>query len=516
MLLSPTALRSAFTVSLTSLIETSFIELPSGFSGKRPAVVGEAWRRRIRKLCAAGERTGDIAHLETRNSISLFIRFVNHYFRFIFASAWFAPLVFPVSLLEPCFPSIPRCQLPLCGMRGILCVRGNCTFMTVGSKRVLLAASVLLAGLPALSVGQTPPPQKKLPAGPAAPQSTHYPIFILAFGNNPNWSVRIGQKVPERMDRPGYPPIPLEPAEVTHEAADSWIYHAKDSATGAAVALHLTREACTDATNDTLTTTPPLGGKYSFRASVDHAQIGSMAGCARIAAELFPKINNQPDQEEEEAKKKPPAPTITNFKAPFAVAYQNSAGSVVLGRGTAKKVVAPEGTELALSHDGKKLLYTRSDSKTSPDRTIVLYDLDSGKSVDLLHGLVRQAFWSPDDGRIVFLKALDSSWQVWSFPAGHPESALAFSPQPVNALHGWVDNHTILSAGFFLYELRSKRRANLCPPNQWGRTAEWSRDSLQVFFAGMDSSHRSGVYRIFWDGTGLQRWLTGSDYVVGQ
>src|SRR6266481_9069564 len=80
MLLSPTALRSAFKVSLTSLIETSFIELPPGFSGKSPAVVGEAWRCRIRKLCAAGEQPGDIAHLETRNSISLFIRFVNHYF----------------------------------------------------------------------------------------------------------------------------------------------------------------------------------------------------------------------------------------------------------------------------------------------------------------------------------------------------------------------------------------------------------------------------------------------------
>jgi len=78
-----------------------------------------------------------------------------------------------------------------------------------------------------------------------------------------------------------------------------------------------------------LTTTPPLGGKYSFPSSVDHAQIGSVTGCARIAAELFPKINNQPDQEEEkDAKKKPPAPTITNFKAPFAVAYQNAAGSV--------------------------------------------------------------------------------------------------------------------------------------------------------------------------------------------
>src|SRR5260221_13415432 len=150
------------------------------------------------------------------------------------------------------------------------------------------------------------------------------------------------------------------------------MYQARHAAIGAVVPLHLAREACTDAANDTLTTTPPLGGKYSFRASVDHGQIGSMTGCARIAAELFPKINNQPDQEEEDAKKKPPAPTVTNFKAPFAVAYQNSAGSVVLGRGTAKKVVAPERTELALSHDGKKLLYTRSDSKTTPDRPIVL------------------------------------------------------------------------------------------------------------------------------------------------
>lgn len=456
--------------------------------------------------------------------------------------------------------------------------------MTVRSKDILLSASLLLAGLPALSFGQTPPPPKKLPAGPPAPQSTHYPILILAFGNNPNWSLRIGQKGPERLDRPGYPPIPLEPAEVTHEAtADSWIYHAKDSATGASVAVHLAREACTDAANDTLTPAPPPSGKYSFRATVDHAQIGFLKGCARIAAELFPKINNQPDEEEDADKKKPPAPTITNFKPPIAVAYQNPAGSVVLSRGTTKKIVAPEGTELALSHDGKKLLYTRSDSKTSPDRTIVLYDFDSAKSLDLVHGLVRQPFWSPDDGRIAFLKALDRSWQVWSFPAGHPESALAFSPQPVNALHGWVDSHTILAAdmlnaywlsdetlpqavslkdiygstfqvmssdtirvspinsdlllisadylsapagtpvdsmglaaGFFLYELRSKRRAILCPPSQWGRAAEWSRDSLQVFFAGTDSSHRPVVYRMFWDGTGSQRWLMGSNYVVGQ
>jgi uncharacterized membrane protein len=295
-------------------------------------------------------------------------------------------------------------------------------------KFILIAAPLLLVGLPPLSFGQNPPSARKPPAGPPAPQSTHYPILILAFGNEPNWSLRIGQKGPERLDRPGYPPIPLEPAEVTHEAAaDSWTYHAKDSATGAAVAVHLTRESCTDAKNDTLTPAPPPSGKYSFRASVDHSQVGSLKGCARIAAELFPRINNQPDEDEDADKKKPLPPTITNFKAPVAVAYLNSAGAVVLSRGTTKKIAAPEGTELALSHDGKKLLFTRSDSKTSSDRTIVLYDFDSGKSLDLVHGYVRQAFWSPNDSRIAFLKALDRSWQVWTFPAGNPESSTSFS-----------------------------------------------------------------------------------------
>jgi uncharacterized membrane protein len=454
--------------------------------------------------------------------------------------------------------------------------------MSERSKQTLLVASLLLAGLPTLFFGQNPPSAKKLPTGPPAPQSTHYPILILAFGNDPTWSLRIGQKGPERLDRPGYPPIPLEPSEVTHEAADSWTYHAKDSATGAAVAVHLTREACTDAMNDTLPAAQPPTGKYSFRASAEHAQIGSFKGCARIAAELFPKINNQPDaDEDEDPKKKPPAPTITNFKPPVAVAYVNSAGGVVLSRGTAKKIAAQAGTELALSHDGKKLLYTRPDS--GPERTIVLYDFDSGKSLDLVHGLVRQAFWSPEDGRIAFLKAMDRSWQAWLLPVGNPESAVSFSPQPVTALHGWIDNHTILAtdslnaywlseetlpqavalneiygatfqimssdtirvnpvnsdllvvsadylsapagapvdsmglaAGFFLYELRSKRRSILCPPDQWGRSAEWSRDGLQIFFTGTDSSRRPGIFRIFWDGTGLQRSLSGSNYVVGQ
>lgn len=454
------------------------------------------------------------------------------------------------------------------------------------SKLILLAELLCAFAAPQVTHGQAKPaePAKKQPAGPAAPQSTHYPILLLAFGNNPDWSLRIGLKGPERLDRPNYPPIPLEPAAVVHEAAaDSWNYQAKDSQTGAAVSVHLTREICTDVVSDPTAAPGPSTGKYTFRVSVDHTQLGLMKGCARIAAELFPKINNQLDPDEDTDKKKPPPPTITKFKPPVAIAYLNPAGAVMLSRGGAKKVIAPTGSELCLSHDGKKLLYTRSDSKTAADRTIVLYDADSGKSLDLVRGQVRQAFWSPDDSRIAFLKAQDQAWQVWSFPAAMPETAAVFSPQNVSSLHGWLDTHTVLAsdmqnaywlsedkpqqnvplleiygstfqvmssdtirvhplnpdlllvsagyvsapagspkdatglaAGFFLFELHSRRRTILGPGDQWGRSAEWSRDGLQVFYTRMVPATLGATFRIFWDGTSVLRYLSGTSLVVGQ
>jgi uncharacterized membrane protein len=468
------------------------------------------------------------------------------------------------------------------------------------SSGVVACVGVLFVSL--LSTGsfaQAPSPKGQAPSkpmvGPPSPQSTHYPILLLAFGNDPGWSLRIGLKGPERLDRPGYPPIPLDPAEVTHEAvADSWTYHAKDSATSAPVAVHLTRESCTPTTagaTSTPGTTPETAPsapaspvtKYAFTASVEHAQLGTLQGCARIATELFPKINNQPDEDDDADKKKPPPPTITNFKPPVAIAYLNPAGNIVVSRNGVKKIAAQAGTELALSHDGKKLLYTRSDSKIGADRTIVMYDFDSGKSQDLVHGLVREAFWSPDDLRIAFLKAQEHDWQIWFFPVATPEAAAAFSPQTVTSLHGWTDAHTILAsdmqnaywmseekplqsvvlkdmygptfqimnsdtirtnpansdlllvsadyaaspagapkdamglvAGFFLYEVRSKRRAPLCPPDQWGRSAEWSQDGLQVFYTRLVPPSTSSTFRIFWDGTGVQKYAAGTNLVVGR
>ena len=187
--------------------------------------------------------------------------------------------------------------------------------------RLLLGASAVLFSAyicpgqepqaPQLQPLQQPPPQqapqkasapppppaaqaKKPAAGPPSPQSTHYPILLLVQGNDQSWSLRIGLRGPERIDRNGYPPIPLEPVDVAREGAtDSWTYHAKDSQTGAPVSVHITREACTD---------PASATKFAFTASVEHAQIGAMQGCARVATELFPKINNQPTDDDDDPK----------------------------------------------------------------------------------------------------------------------------------------------------------------------------------------------------------------------
>lgn len=299
------------------------------------------------------------------------------------------------------------------------------------------------------TAGQAPaqqsPQQKSLPMGPPAPHSTHYPILVLGFGNQPNWSVRIGLKGPERFDREGYPPIPLEPGEVTREATpETWTYHAKDSATGAAVAVHLSREACTDAINDTLTTTPPLGGKYSFKIAIDHAQIGSLKGCGRTATDLFPKINNRPDQQDDDVKKKPPVPvsSVTKFQSPIVVAYVNATLQLVFKRGSIVRAIpGMPGMDLSASHDGKKLLFTREEGAV---RAINEYDYDSNSVKELLRGDVRNPVWSPDDSRVAYLNHQGGKWQIWAFPANDPTKASVLSSDSFESIQGWSDPHTLL------------------------------------------------------------------------
>jgi len=444
-----------------------------------------------------------------------------------------------------------------------------------------------------LTQGQAP---KKPIVGPPSPQSTHYPILLLAFGNELSWSLRIGLKGPERLDRPGYPPIPLDPAEVTHEAtADSWTYHAKDSATGAAVAVHLTRESCspvvagsaTPSTAEGATASPQAppspAAKFAFTASVDHAQLGTLQGCARVATELFPKINNRPDEDDDDTKK-PPPPTITNFRAPVAIAYLTPDSKMIFKRGAVTRTIPGKpGYDFSVSRDGKKLLFVRDEG--TDVRTINQYDYDSNTVKELLRGSVRHPFWSPDGTGFAFLKFIDGKWHLWIAPIALPENAASVYPGDVMSIHGWADAHTILiddfnqlswiaqdgtvqrtvplkelygdifgnssvdkirvhplnpdlllisgeipnpppgmakdphmggSMGFCLYEIRSKRRVLLTPPNMFAQDAEWSRDGLQIFFTGSDSSRHPSVYRMFWDGTSLQKYLPGTDLAIGQ
>jgi uncharacterized membrane protein len=460
--------------------------------------------------------------------------------------------------------------------------------------RLSLRAPLLLLFAPALtsvfalpSRSQTPipaPPQpqiKKPPVGPAAPQSIHFPILLLAQGSEPSWSLRIAQKGPERLDRAGYPPIPLDPGEVTREGAtDVWTYHAKDSATGADVAVHLTRSPCLDAASAT---------KFPFQAVVEHAQIGTLSGCARIAAELFPRLSNASNQDEDDsddsAEKKPPPPTITNFKLPSAVAFIAPDGRMIFKRGSLAHVIpGRSGYDFSISHDGRKLLFTR-DEGPGPLRTINEYDFDSNRTKELLRGDIRNPVWSLDDSLVAYLSFVDSKWQLWTFPAADPTKAAVLNPTNFLTIQGWVDAHSILASdadllyqigddgkpiqalslkdlcgpefragwefairlhpsnpdlalvsafyvhppegvplgekereagGLFLYEFLSKRRVSLDLPDLAASHPEWSRDGLQIYFSGLSAPHKTAIYRIFWDGTDLRRYQSGSEFVIGQ
>jgi uncharacterized membrane protein len=422
-------------------------------------------------------------------------------------------------------------------------------------------------------------------AAPPSPVSKHYPILVIAHGNEPAWSLRLGMKGPERLDRANYPPVVLDPGETSaDDPGKAWTYHAKDEATGADVTVKLFREACTDAAADF---------KYTFRVAVEHGQIGTLNGCGQSTPEKFPEFrkknqlepdDNADDKDKDKDKdKKTVLDPITNFKMPVAVAYLSSAGKVMFKRGTVVRQVAADGSQLEVSHDGTRLLYTREE-KTS-GRVIVLYDSATGKSMELLRGNVQEAFWSPDDSHFAFLKFVDGLWHLWTAPVTSPETATAFSLGEISSIDGWIDAHTILvddlqkfswvsddapvqralsekeifgdafgfsstntvrvhplnpdlllvsaewikvppgtptdkemgkDQAFFLYEITSKRRVILSPLDMFAQDAVWSPDGLQIFFTGTDASRSTVIYRMFWDGSGLQKYATGSGLAIGK
>ena len=87
-----------------------------------------------------------------------------------------------------------------------------------GCVAVMVCAMLLACGT-ACGQAQKPAQTKKTPvatpAAPPAPVSKHYPILLIAAGSEPGWSARIGMKGVERLERTGYPPITLEPGEIS-------------------------------------------------------------------------------------------------------------------------------------------------------------------------------------------------------------------------------------------------------------------------------------------------------------
>jgi hypothetical protein len=307
--------------------------------------------------------------------------------------------------------------------------------------------------------------------------------------------------------------------------------------------------------------------------------------------ELFPEFrkknqlspDDNPDTDDKDKDKKTVLDPVTNFRLPVAVAYLSPARKVTFKRGAVVRQVATEGYQLALSHDGSKLLYTRDEP--AGGRVIVLYDFATAKSTELLHGSVQQPVWSPDDTRFAFMKFVEGQWRLWTAPLASLDSATPFFPGEIMSIGGWADAHTILvddlqnvswisedgtvqrtlsdkemfgdafgvssanivrihplnpdlllvsaewlkpppgtpvdkqmgsGKGFFVYEITSKRRVILCPLDMFSQDAGWSRDGLQIFFTGTDASHNSLIYRIFWDGTGLQKFAAGTNLVIGK
>src|SRR6267154_1817206 len=142
--------------------------------------------------------------------------------------------------------AICACRLP----RGILCAEDSSRRMPLRARSLFFSLVTLVASSGSLTWAQAPATTKKpnsspTPAtAPSSPQSKHFPILLLASGNNPAWSLRIGQKGPERLERPSSPPVSprtarLQPAP----SGQAWTYRAKDSALRLTTTSHLSREA---------------------------------------------------------------------------------------------------------------------------------------------------------------------------------------------------------------------------------------------------------------------------------
>ncbi len=183
------------------------------------------------------------------------------------------------------------------------------------------------------------------------------------------------------------------------------------------------------------------------------------------------------------------------------LAYIDTAGRVVYkAEGTPPRIVeAKNGYDLCLSRDGKRLLYARGAAE-GPNRTMVLFDAASGKSRDLMGGLVSLARWSPDGARISFLK-MDRSlnaWQLWIMPAAEPSKAALVSKLNLDFVVDWTPDSKTIVAGdgqrMYWFSLDGRQQKAVAVEEVYGKDYQWTSSDVLRFHPGNPALMSMSVY----------------------
>lgn len=128
----------------------------------------------------------------------------------------------------------------------------------------------------------------------------------------------------------------------------------------------------------------------------------------------------------------------------FLLVFRDPSGRVLFkpDGGPEKLIVKGEAYEFAPRPDGRQVIDTLSGE--GPNRTLVLWDAGTSKSLNLATGLVRDARWSTDGRQIAFLKHT-GEWRAWLMAPGEPGKARELSARPVHAMVGWSGDVLVVS-----------------------------------------------------------------------
>jgi hypothetical protein len=142
----------------------------------------------------------------------------------------------------------------------------------------------------------------------------------------------------------------------------------------------------------------------------------------------------------------------------------------------------------------------------------------------LLASDLQNAYWIADDGKLTQTVPLRDIYgpgfevrdsDTIRVNPGNPDLLLVSANYAAGPL-GAASNANRAAGGIFLYELHTKRRVVLIPPDQSASNGEWSRDGVQIFYTVHASAGASSTYRVFWDGSAAKRYIAATDFVIGQ